>query len=68
MIVKRLYRSRTEKKLLGVCGGLAQYLDIDPTVLRLIAVILLFVSFGWAIVIYFVMGLVMPVDDGYTDI
>lgn len=66
--MRKLYRSRTEKKLLGVCGGLAQYMDTDPTVLRLIVVILLFVSFGWAILIYLAMALVMPLDDGYTDI
>lgn len=66
--MKKLYRSRTDKKLFGVCGGLAQYMDLDPTIMRLIAVILLFVSFGWAILIYLVMGLVMPLDDGYTDI
>ncbi|MBQ3180443.1 MAG: PspC domain-containing protein [Firmicutes bacterium] len=66
--MKKLYRSRTDKKLFGVCGGLAQYMDLDPTIMRLIAVILLFVSFGWAILIYLVMGLVMPIDDGYTDI
>ena len=33
---KKLYRSRKNKKLFGVCGGLAEYFDIDPTVLRLI--------------------------------
>ena len=66
--MKKLYRSRTDKKLFGVCGGLAQYMDLNPTIMRLIAVILLFVSFGWAILIYLVMGLVMPIDDGYTDI
>ena len=66
--MKKLYRSRTDKKLFGVCGGLAQYFDLDPTIMRLIAVILLFVSFGWAVLIYLVMGLVMPLDDGYTDI
>ncbi len=66
--MRKLYRSRTDKKLLGVCGGLAQYMDTDPTVLRLIAVILLFVSFGWALLIYLVAALVMPPDDGYTDI
>ncbi len=66
--MRKLYRSRDNKKLFGVCSGLAKYLDVDPTVLRLIAVILLFVSFGWAIVIYLAMALVMPVDDGFTDI
>lgn len=37
--VKRLYLSSTEKKLAGVCGGLAEYLDADPTIIRLATVV-----------------------------
>jgi phage shock protein C len=40
--VKRLYLSRTDRKIAGVCGGIAQYLDIDPTLVRLIWVATLF--------------------------
>jgi len=36
--MKKLYRSRTDRKLGGVCGGLGQYLSVDPTLLRLAAV------------------------------
>jgi phage shock protein PspC (stress-responsive transcriptional regulator) len=39
--MKRLYRSRTDKKIAGVCGGLGEYFGIDPTVVRLVAVIAL---------------------------
>ena len=39
--MKRLYRSRTDKKIAGVCGGLGEYFGIDPTVVRLLAVIAL---------------------------
>ena len=46
---KRLFRSRTEKLAGGVCGGLASYFEIDPTMVRLIAVVLFFVSGGIAI-------------------
>ncbi len=65
---KRLYRSRKDSKLFGVCGGIAEYFDVDPTVIRLIAVILLFVSFGWALLIYLAAAFVMPKDDGYIDV
>ena len=41
---KRLYRSRRDVMICGVCGGIAEYFDIDPTIVRLIAVVLIF---GW---------------------
>ena len=37
--MKRLYRSERDKRIAGICGGLGEYLDIDPTIVRLIAVI-----------------------------
>jgi phage shock protein PspC (stress-responsive transcriptional regulator) len=39
---KKLYRSRTDRKLVGVCGGLGQYFDIDSTIVRVVFVLLLF--------------------------
>jgi phage shock protein C len=42
--MKKLYRSKEDKKLAGICGGLGEYLNADPTLLRLIFVLLLFVS------------------------
>lgn len=59
---KKLYRSETDKRLCGVCGGLAKYLDADSTVIRLIAILLGFGSVGTAIIAYFVIAMVMPVD------
>jgi len=41
---KRLYRSTTNRKIAGVCGGMGDYFDTDPTVIRIIAVVLLFVT------------------------
>ena len=35
MMERRLYRSRTEKMIAGVCGGIAEYFNIDPTIVRL---------------------------------
>ena len=56
---KKLYRSITDKKLAGVCGGLAEYFNLDPTVLRVImAILVLCASAGlW---IYLIAALVMP--------
>ena len=42
--MKRLYRSKTEKKLGGICGGLGEYLDLDPTIVRLVLIIFIFVT------------------------
>ena len=56
---KKLYRIRTGRKILGVCGGLANYLDIDPTIVRVVfALIGLF--WGAGILAYFIMALVIP--------
>lgn len=55
----RLYRSRTDKKLFGVCGGIAQNLGVDSTLVRL-AVVLLIVFTGIPLVLYFLMAVIMP--------
>jgi phage shock protein C len=55
---KRLYRSRTDRKLGGVCGGIATYLNVDPTIVRLIT--LLCIITGLSILIYIVMWIVIP--------
>lgn len=60
-VPKRLYRSRTDRKIAGVCGGLADYFDIDPTWMRLLF-LLLFVFGGSSFLVYLVMWIVMPLE------
>ena len=56
---KRLYKSNVDKKLDGVCAGIAEYLNIDPTVIRLLWVLAtMFVGAG--ILAYIVAAVVMP--------
>ena len=55
---KRLYKSRTNRMLSGVCGGIAEYLNLDPTVVRLLCAIL--GCSGTGIIIYIVAAIVMP--------
>ncbi|MDI6802755.1 MAG: PspC domain-containing protein [Bacteroidota bacterium] len=55
-----LRRSIENKKIAGVCGGLAEYLDIDPTIVRLIFVLLTLSSFGLGILLYIVLAIAMP--------
>ena len=57
--VKRLYRSRNDRMIAGVCAGLADYLDIDPTIVRLLFV-LGFVAGGVTFWAYLVMMLIVP--------
>ncbi len=57
--MKRLYRSRNERMIAGVCAGLAEYLDIDPTIVRLLFV-LGFVAGGATFWAYLVMMLIVP--------
>ena len=56
---RRLYRSR-DRQLAGVAGGMAEYLDIDPTVMRILWIIVGLASGGLALVAYFILALVIP--------
>ncbi len=59
---KTLYKSSTEKYICGVCGGFADYFDVDPTVVRLIVVLLTLFG-GPGIIIYIVAAVIMPFED-----
>ena len=59
-MAKKLYRSVNDKKLCGVCGGLGEYFDIDSTLVRLLWVLLAFLSCGAALLGYLVCAIVIP--------
>lgn len=59
---KKLYRSVTNKMLFGVCGGLGEYFNIDPTIIRLLWAIL--ACSGTGIVVYFIAAVIIPQDIG----
>ena len=56
---KRLYKSKTNRVFFGVCGGLGEYFNIDPTIFRLILVLLV-CGAGSGIVAYIVAAIIMP--------
>lgn len=56
---KKLYKSVVDKKLAGVCGGIAEYLNVDSTLIRLIWVILFFFA-GTGLLAYIIAALIMP--------
>lgn len=63
---KRLYRSSSDKKISGVCGGLAAYFNIDPTIVRVIWAVLFFV-YGGGLLAYVIAMLIIPHEpDWYS--
>jgi len=57
--MKKLYKSRTQKMISGVCGGLAEYLGCDPTIIRLLFA-LFSIFAGSGILLYIVASIIMP--------
>ena len=57
--MKKLYKSKVDKKLCGVCGGIAEYFEIDSTIVRL-AWVLLAIFCGAGILAYIIAAIVMP--------
>ena len=64
---KRLYRSRDERMISGVCGGLGQYFNMDPTLIRLLFVLFAFAGVGSGVLAYIIMAIVVPEEPaGYV--
>jgi len=57
----RLYRSRRDKKIAGICGGLADFFRVDPVWVRIIFLIFLFLG-GSALLVYIIMWFVVPLE------
>ncbi|MBU9724700.1 PspC domain-containing protein [Diplocloster modestus] len=62
---KKLYRSRSKRMICGVCGGVGEYLNIDPTVIRLLWVVLSFVGFA-GIIAYIIAAIIIP-EEPYNQ-
>jgi phage shock protein C len=60
-VPSRLYRSRSQKMIAGVCGGLGEYFDVDPVLIRLLFVVTAFIS-GVGILAYLVLWIVVPFE------
>jgi phage shock protein C len=58
---KKLYRSRQDRMIAGVCGGLATYFNVDPTWVRLFFILFFFLG-GSAFLVYLIMWLVVPLS------
>ncbi|NEU30185.1 PspC domain-containing protein [bacterium LRH843] len=65
--MKRLYRSQYDRKIAGVCAGVANYFSVDPTIVRLLTVVLFFVSAGFPVILgYIIAAAVIPNDEDVT--
>jgi phage shock protein PspC (stress-responsive transcriptional regulator) len=63
---KKLYRSKTDKKVAGVCGGIGKYFSIDPTLIRL-GVVLFTLFGGCGLLAYIIAAFVIPEEPGYIE-
>jgi len=60
-MAKRLYRSRDERVIWGICGGLGKYFNVDPVLIRVITVSTLILG-GWSILAYIILRFVVPLE------
>ena len=58
--VKKLKKSATNKTICGVCGGIGEYFKVDPTIIRLLWIIISIGSVGLGIVAYFIAAVIIP--------
>ncbi len=63
---KQLTRSQHDKKIMGVCGGIAEYMGWDPTIVRVVAVLSLIPLHFTAVIAYVILGLIMPAEPTPT--
>ncbi len=64
---ERLMRSQKDKKILGVCGGIAEYFHVDSTIVRLLYILFTFATGGVGVIVYFLLALVMPKETAAPE-
>lgn len=64
----RLTRLGYNRRIAGVCSGLAQFLGVDPTLVRLLTVVALFLSCGWALLLYIAAWIIVPLEWSTTRV
>ena len=63
---KKLYRSEKDSMIAGVCGGIAEYFDVDPTLIRLLTVIFVLLG-GAGVVAYIIAWIIIPKNPGQVS-
>lgn len=64
---KKLYKSTHDRKICGVCGGFAEYFNIDPTMIRLLWAVFTLAG-GSGVLAYIIAAIIMTDDPGYIDV
>lgn len=68
MTNKKLYKSSTDKKLCGVCAGIANFFNIDPTIIRVVFAIAAIFTTGFPFtLLYIILAFILPEDNGEID-
>ncbi len=63
---KRLYRSRSDRRMAGVCGGIADYLAIDPTIVRILFALFALAG-GPGLLVYIVLAVIIPEEPEFVQ-
>ena len=66
--MKRLFRSRKERMLGGVCGGLGEHLDVDPTIIRLVWAVITLLTVGTGLLVYIIAWILIPEEPGEAGV
>lgn len=67
VVLKKLYRSRRDKKLFGLCGGLAEMINVDATLIRILLIVVTIFTSGFAIPVYIIAGLIVPKEPNFYN-
>ena len=62
---RKLTRSATNRSICGVCGGIGEYINIDPTIIRIIWIFCSLTSCGTGLIVYLIAALVIPEPESY---
>lgn len=60
---KKLYKSEKDKRISGVCGGIAEYLNVDSMIVRILCAVSIFFTAGTAVFMYFIAAIIMPKES-----
>lgn len=60
--VKKLYRSREDRVIAGICGGLGQYFSVDSVLIRIAWIVATLISFGTGVLLYLLMIFIVPLE------
>ena len=60
--MKRLYRSKKNRIIAGVCGGMGEYFNMDPTIIRLVWILFALLGMGLGIIAYIIAVIILPLE------